>query len=185
MSLVDGLGAGRVAQALFLLASGGPRSLKNEKKGGVALRPATMNDGKMLLAWRNDPLTRRMSLSGEVVSEEGHLSWLKDALANCSRFLFIAQCDGKAVGVVRLDAEPEETGISLTVAPEHRGKGLAHRLIAAGLEWVDDTRSGETVTALIKAENSCSKRAFARCGFAPVGPAAALGKSVERWRRPR
>jgi pseudaminic acid synthase len=131
----------------------------------IDLRPATRDDGPLLLAWRNDPETRRASGSTSVVSEPEHLAWLTKSLASPDRALFIAQHAGTTVGTLRLDRAGESTwDVSITVAPEARGKKLATSMLLA-LEQAARGRGARTLTARIRANNPASIAIFERAGY--------------------
>src|SRR5690606_37205407 len=91
----------------------------------LRLRPAALEDAKRLFDWRNDPLTRAMSLTRDEVVWEDHLVWLERSLARTGRLLLIGEATrtDEAIGVVRFDAAADgfqEVGV--TVAPAFRGR---------------------------------------------------------------
>ncbi len=88
-------------------------------------RGATASDALVLLAWRNDALTRFNSRNANPVDLSDHLAWLERRLMRESPHLYIAELDGEPVGTVRIDGEE----ISYTVAPEHRGRGYAKQML--------------------------------------------------------
>jgi RimJ/RimL family protein N-acetyltransferase len=134
----------------------------------IALRPAEPGDADRLLAWRNDPQTRAFAFNSGEVSLEEHTSWLRSRLADPDCVLWVAEDDGVPVGQVRLDREGDAAEVSITVAPEARGRGLA----AAILDAAVDAARGHDVARLlarILPGNVASERAFARAGFAVTG----------------
>lgn len=131
----------------------------------VGLRAATSDDAEALLAWRNDPLTRRMSRSEDEVAVETHRTWLRSLLSDPRRHLFVASCDGADVGQVRLDAPTRGAAeVSLTVAPAHRGRGLAAAMLRAIEQQARDLGLARLV-ASIRPENEASLRAFKAAGW--------------------
>ncbi len=118
----------------------------------------------MLFDWRNDAGTRRYSLTTHPVAWEAHVAWLERVIADPSRALYVAEDDRGALGTARLDEDPSPPVISITIAPERRGEGLASPLIKALAEL-----RGPPIIAIIKPGNDRSIRAFERCGFRPVG----------------
>ncbi|MCY0094719.1 GNAT family N-acetyltransferase [Hoeflea ulvae] len=92
----------------------------------MQLRPATPDDAQRLFDWRNDDVTRQMSVSPDPVDWDGHVAWLSARLERAAPGLYIAEADtGDAVGSVRIDGDE----ISYTVAPAHRGKGVATAML--------------------------------------------------------
>ena len=120
----------------------------------MKLRPATFEDAGLLFAWRNDDLTRAMSLSTGEVSWADHESWLRGSLVNPDRKLLICENDNGPVGTVRID---EGTEVSWTVAPEHRRKGIGSQMVSMA--------SPDHAVAWIKAENEASRRIAEKAGF--------------------
>lgn len=87
-------------------------------------RPATRDDAHRLFCWRNDPLTRSMFRSSDLVEWDQHLRWLERRLDGAPN-LFIFEWCGVPVGTFRLDDDE----ISYTIAPEHRERGLATAML--------------------------------------------------------
>lgn len=136
----------------------------------LTLRRATMKDASTLFDWRNDQLTRSMSLRPDHVGWEEHEWWLSASLVNPCRVLMIAELDGEPVGTVRLDYG-DETEMSWTVAPSHRGKGIGSVMIAAAMPAGD-------VIAWIKPENVASQRIAEKAGFVLSGH-----DGLQKWSR--
>ena len=84
-----------------------------------------MEDADLLLQWRNDPLTREMSRNRSLVQKTEHMEWLSRQLAKTPPALFVAELNELPVATFRIDGDT----ISYTVAPSHRGKGLATALL--------------------------------------------------------
>lgn len=120
----------------------------------MEIRPATMDDAQRLFDWRNDPLTRAMSINTEPVEWTGHVAWLERRLSRNAPMLFIAEIDGAPVGTFRIDADE----ISYTVAPEHRGRGAAKAMLQIAF-----ARFGK-LRAEIKPENVASIKAALAAG---------------------
>lgn len=91
----------------------------------VYIRSANAHDAERLFSWRNDPLTREMSKSQDIVSWDRHIAWLDARLSRDRPALFIAAIDSTPVGTLRIDNDE----ISYTVAPEHRSKGIATAML--------------------------------------------------------
>ncbi|MFE6734214.1 GNAT family N-acetyltransferase [Microbacterium sp. NPDC057741] len=174
MATVDGLGAWRVAAAWESL-------LEIPMRGAVMagedleVRRATMADATLLFEWRNDPDTRRMSRSTGIVAWEDHLVWFSSVLSDPTRELFVVESEGQPVGTVRWD---RRSGIdweaSISLAPSSRGKGMSHRVLAAGERGIRSAEARRLIAG-INQENLPSRRLFARAGYLPHAPADAQG----------
>jgi RimJ/RimL family protein N-acetyltransferase len=121
---------------------------------GVTLREfdlSSPDDTVRLWQWANDAETRAYSFGVEPIGWWRHLRWLMSA----EQDIRIAEIDGVSVGTARINQNNE---VSITIAPEHRGKGYAAQIIS-GLP----TSGG--LIAKIKPDNERSLRAFTKAGF--------------------
>lgn len=131
----------------------------------VTLRAASSDDAAVLLRWRNDELTRRNSHSTAEVQLDEHQAWLGRILDSKETRLFVGESNGAAIGQIRFDLKPHRTAeISITVAPEARGRGLASDLLRAA-EAIALQEGVRALLAEIKPANEASVRAFKRAGY--------------------
>jgi RimJ/RimL family protein N-acetyltransferase len=159
-ALVDGYGAARVRDALLALADGAPAPAVQR------YRPARAADAELLLTWRNDAAVRAVSHTTHEVAPAEHAAWLARVLADPDRTLLVVEREGEPVGTVRLDREDDEATLSVTVAPEQRGRGVGVQAIRESTELELAARPElARVVALVKAENTASQRAFERAGY--------------------
>lgn len=143
----------------------------------MVLRPVRQADETLLLRWANDPATRAASRVHDPVTPADHRRWLRRRLAapHDAR-LWIGEIDGVAIGVVRFERRiPTAVEVSITVAPEARGRGLARALLEAGLAAARVAFGPVTVLADILPDNEASLRLFTQSGFTPVGRRAGVG----------
>ena len=166
--LVDGRGAWRVVGAWEQLAATGPVVATQP----VAVRQATAEDADLLRRWRDDPATRAASRSSAAVDPEEHRAWLARVLADRDRHLLVGSDGTGAVGTVRWDrVDDGEWEVSITVAPDRRGEGLAGPLLAAGEGWLADQEPAtSTLLAAVRADNQPSLRLFRSAGYLPDLP---------------
>ena len=147
-NLTDGLGARRIAAAIIA--------------EDVTLRPATQTDSTDILKWRNDPVTREMSLTTEEISPEEHEAWLTKKLASPDTLLLIAEYDGQKAGCLRYDLS-DQAIVSINLNPAWRGHGLGPAILHRGEAYIPATIT--SLSAEIKADNAPSIRAFESAGF--------------------
>jgi L-amino acid N-acyltransferase YncA len=136
----------------------------------IHMRPATLDDGDALLTWRNDPVTCANSRSTATVPREDHQRWMQFNVTQGypQHLVLIADSDVGRVGVVRFDASRGDVmtyEASITVAPEHRGRGHAKTMLSEACAYMTDY----TIDAVIRADNMPSRRAFEACGFDQIG----------------
>ncbi|WP_448664961.1 UDP-2,4-diacetamido-2,4,6-trideoxy-beta-L-altropyranose hydrolase [Sphingomonas sp. CJ20] len=153
LSLVDGRGAQRVALAML-----GSR---------MTVRPAAASDSALLLRWRNDPATRRVSHDPRAIGEAEHAAWLDHVLGDPARLLLIGSVAGMPVGVIRFDPT-QEAGrtISLYLDPGLHGLGLGRWLLAAGERHC----AAPPFHAAVLENNAASARLFERAGYVRTRP---------------
>lgn len=132
----------------------------------LTLRPADLSDGQRLLAWRNDPETRAASFDGGEVFPEEHSRWLRRKLDDASCAILVAEDGGVAVGLVRFDWGADAIAeISVTVAPEARGRGIGSLLLRSAIREGQRRLGVECFRARVKEGNQRSLGAFRAAGF--------------------
>lgn len=150
----------------------------------VRLRPALASDAITLWRWRNDPQTRAASFSGVTVELAEHERWLRETLGRTDRRLYVAHAEGRDVATARLDVQGAEAVVSLTVAPEWRGRGIGTRVLRALVAEAFGAPGLRRLVARVKPDNAASRAAFERAGFtsAAGGDDGALTLVCERPR---
>lgn len=129
-------------------------------------REATESDAGPLLRWRNDPVTRAWSRNPDPVGAADHRRWLRAACESRTRLLLVVERDGEPVGTVRLDrVRAGEWEVSITVAPEHRGRGLGGPILAAGEAELAGRVRTATLLANVHRDNATSLALFRRAGY--------------------
>ena len=127
---------------------------------GLYLRPATLEDARILFEWRNDPQVRAASHNQSEISFEDHLTWLEGSLANPDRKLYIAEEDGVSVGTVRSDWVENAYTLSWTVGPEARGRGVGKRMVSLLVKQIR-----EPIRAEVKVGNLASMKISLEAGM--------------------
>jgi RimJ/RimL family protein N-acetyltransferase len=138
----------------------------------LVARAATEQDAELLLAWRNDPATRRWSRTSALVSADDHRRWLHRALTNPSQLLLVVHDSGEPVGTVRFDRTDTDADadgsweVSITMAPERRGRGLAAPVLATAEAVLSvQVADATTLLALVHGDNDRSLALFHGAGY--------------------
>lgn len=128
----------------------------------VTFRGVRERDFESLLRWRNDPETRKNSLTDREITREEHTLWFARAIGPGVQRNRIADIDGMSVGVVRFDWTENRDGcdLSFTVAPEHRGKGYGFAMVEHALKNMHGR-----VCAEVKMSNQASRRILEKLNF--------------------
>ena len=162
-SLGDGRGLGRLLTTML-----GPHQCRR-------LRPATLADEDLYLAWANEPEVRRQSFNTEPIPLKQHQCWFRSRLKSPNALLrVLVDAEGLPLGQIRFErsqTEPVRAEIGFSLDPVARGHGLASELLKLGLaelarQW------GRQVNAYgeVRMANQASARAFLRAGFAEEPP---------------
>ncbi|WP_443693177.1 UDP-2,4-diacetamido-2,4,6-trideoxy-beta-L-altropyranose hydrolase [Pseudomonas protegens] len=150
--LVDGLGSQRVAAALFAAA--------------VRLRPATLDDARLLFDGRNSDLVRRWSQQPEAIDWWNHVQWLEACLSDPQCLLLIAELPDGPLGMLRYDREGGLAEVSIYLFAGRFGLGWGQVLLEQGeacllRHWPDVQR----LRAQVLSNNQVSLSLFRRAGY--------------------
>jgi RimJ/RimL family protein N-acetyltransferase len=138
----------------------------------LSLRSAVAADCATIFRWANDPDTRANSFSPDAIAWDDHRRWFDEILGDPARQLHIILASGEAIGQARFEPCGEgEAEMSVSLAPEWRGRGLA----AAVIRLVTAAAGAEVVHAYVKPGNETSRRAFLRAGYVELGTATRKG----------
>lgn len=169
-SLIDGKGAGRVADAMLM--------------DSTQLRPATMQDAVFLFELRNSPSVRSASINSEPVLWDRHLVWLKEQIGKEDSLLWILEDSvGTQLGQIRVDWCEGEGTVSLSVVPDVQGKGIGTELLRKGLEVISRLWPEGVLVALILPRNRRSRSVFETNGFSLEGAVILDKQEYLRFRR--
>ncbi|MEH6480034.1 MULTISPECIES: UDP-2,4-diacetamido-2,4,6-trideoxy-beta-L-altropyranose hydrolase [Pseudoalteromonas] len=157
LQLCDGQGVKRIMKHITQLFN-----------GSLTLRLATKLDIEQVYAWQCKPETRRYALNKDVPSLTEHRAWMTKKLTSKNDYFYIIELTNSTdekttpVGVVRLDMTAVNTyTISIFIAPEHFGKGVAK----LALKQVDILHPTKIIHAVVLKENTASQALFSRAGY--------------------
>jgi RimJ/RimL family protein N-acetyltransferase len=159
-TVCDGRGVRRAAMAVQpeIAADGLP----------IRVRPATMDDAELMLAWQRAPETRRFAHNPAAPERDTHFDWCRSRLADPETVLSIILHDEAPAGVLRLDRRAaEDTAgtrafvVSILVAPERHQRGIG----AATLALAHRLEPDALLLADVLAENQASQALFRRAGY--------------------
>ncbi|WP_128694887.1 UDP-2,4-diacetamido-2,4,6-trideoxy-beta-L-altropyranose hydrolase [Methanoculleus taiwanensis] len=154
--IVDGKGADRIATVVTIT----PRT-------PLKVRHARLSDEALILAWANDPETRRCSFSPDPITAETHRRWFHSRLRNPDecRFYIVETQEGIPIGQVRFERHDHTWETHYLLAPQFRRRSLGRSLLKAALEKLQ-TEFGKTqVFGRVKESNLPSCKVFASLGF--------------------
>ncbi len=133
----------------------------------IILKKVNKADSEEIWHWRNDPITRQMSLNKDEVGWEDHSRWFQQALSDPQHHLFIGYLEsGGKVGICRFNVSPNQNHaeVSINLNPEYRNKKLSTVLLKSAVDHFL-RKNNINLLATIAKENSASIRCFTRCEF--------------------
>ncbi|MDY6928502.1 MAG: GNAT family N-acetyltransferase [Pseudomonadota bacterium] len=142
----------------------------------VKVREASPEDCLDIYRWRNDELTRQMSQTTDKVALKDHKEWFAASLKNRRRLLVICEdeCDEK-IGIVHFEVKGNRALISINIAPDKRGRGLAKTCITEGIALLNSRFDNiHVVKAEIKPENTASQHSFLNANFTQTNQSESL-----------
>lgn len=150
--LLDGEGAERVRAAIC------GRDLR--------LRRVQEKDCRQLWEWANDPQVRPVSFATEPISWERHLEWFNSKLRDPNAVLhLVADSSEIPAGQVRYQIDNTRAAVSISMAPQFRGKGYGEVVLKMATEDLFGTTAVKQIDAYVKPNNTASIRLFTRAGY--------------------
>ena len=131
----------------------------------MQLRFLTPDDCDILLAWRNDPLTRAMSRTQDPIAPEDHRRWFARAIDDPVKIMMMGLEGRRQIGLIRFDPLDQLWEVGLNLAPAERGKGLGKILLRLGMEHFWQINPAARLCASVRADNLASRKIFETCGF--------------------
>lgn len=133
----------------------------------IKIRRAKENDSKDIFEWRNNELTRQMSITSEIIEWENHSRWFSKSLNSESRILLVCEDNfNEKISIIRFDISESYAIISINLNPNQRGKGLAKSCLIESIEFFSKEYIGiKNLIAEIKEDNVASQKTFLGIGF--------------------
>ncbi len=144
----------------------------------LELVPPDEDSARLIMSWRNDPETLKQSFHSEAkVWPQFFREFKDDYFCDPALPCLFILADGARVGFLRfrrlaasLDRPLKMADISINIAPERRGQGVAAAAVRAALP-VLRSAGIDRLVAELKASNDASAGMFVKAGFAPAGEA--------------
>lgn len=135
----------------------------------------TEDNARLVMEWRNDPITLKMSFHPQPKAWPAFFSEFKSAYFSLPDLppLFVLE-EGQRVAFLRFDAaespfNPSRRAceISIIVAPFARRKGIGTRTLLQIKPWIEK-QGYDDIYAMILLDNQPSQKAFERAGFKKI-----------------
>jgi UDP-2,4-diacetamido-2,4,6-trideoxy-beta-L-altropyranose hydrolase len=154
--LVDGEGSERVRAAIC--------------GEDLRLRRVEEKDCRQLWEWANDPQVRPMSFATEPIPWGEHVEWFTCKLRDPNAVLYLLLDSSEIpAGQVRFEIEGSRAAVSISLAPQFRGKGYGEGALKMAADALFETNSLEQIDAYVRPGNTPSIRLFTRAGYSLEG----------------
>lgn len=122
------------------------------------LRKASIEDGEIILEWRNDAATRKNSFSKEIIDPDTHLKWYQGKLTDQDCSMYILMDSSEKIGLARIDKIGKIGKISYMISPAKRKMGYGRKM----LELLENNVPGDikVLVGFVENSNEPSKRCF-------------------------
>jgi RimJ/RimL family protein N-acetyltransferase len=133
------------------------------------IRPATLDDSRVLLAWRNDPDSWQWNHTAVAAQVDEHERWLSNRLRRDRPLLWIVDEASGPIAMARLDLGGDGTAtVSISVDARHRGRGVASELLVY-LDQQGRALGLSSLQADVHPGNAASHALFISAGYEKKG----------------
>ncbi|HVO47228.1 MAG TPA: GNAT family N-acetyltransferase [Steroidobacteraceae bacterium] len=155
-----------------------------ESGSEVTLRPATLDDARLLFEWRNRPEIVMLSRSRRSVDWNEHVLWLQRVLSDPDHhLLFLVEIAFEPAGHLRFDrVDDESCEVSIYLLSGWTGRGFGVHSLAAGCREVFHLWGIGHIDAVVRRDNPRSRSAFIKAGFRETGASDTDVVRLRRWR---
>jgi RimJ/RimL family protein N-acetyltransferase len=123
---------------------------------------ADINHCKLLFKWRNEYHTRMNSFSSKPINLNEHKDWFQKRLKSYNSKVWILYKSKMPIGQIRIEKNKNNKWeIDYSIEKKNRGMGYGKYLIS----WCVENHSDKTLMALVKEENTISRRIFENLDF--------------------
>ena len=133
----------------------------------ILIRLLCNQDCRDVYEWRNDEITRKMSLNNDFIDYEHHVSWFSGMLSSNNYVGVVGEINSEKMGIVHFKEHDEEALVSINLNPSFRGKKLSSEFLAKSLDfYLTNNQNTTRFLAEIKCDNIKSERIFRNNNFA-------------------
>jgi len=120
----------------------------------IKIVPCDQSHSKLIWAWRNDPITRKMSRNSHEIAWTEHQKWFQASLAGNERKLLIGVMDEEPFGMIRYDIIGEgEFIFNINLNPAFRGRKLSDSFMEKSIEFLKAQMTVKHIFAEIRIDN--------------------------------
>lgn len=131
----------------------------------LEFRKVEARDVKLIYDWNNDPVTRANSHNTAAIEFADHEKWFSKRITDENLDFLIFSYNSTPCGSVRIERKETENVIGIAIAPEFRGKKLAHLILTKAADYFYRNHGKKDITAYIKKQNLPSIKSFEKVGY--------------------
>jgi RimJ/RimL family protein N-acetyltransferase len=131
----------------------------------INLRPASYEDIKNVLSWRNEPTTITNMKTKRRLDFNEHEPWFKKSINDPNCVFLIIEVDHEAIGQLRYDLENYMAKVSINITAKWHGKGVASKAFRLGSAYIKRKGLAKIVFARVLKTNIGSIRGMQNAGF--------------------
>lgn len=146
-----------------------------DKETGIYLRPITLEDTDLIIAWRNSDAVRKYFIYQAPFTRQGHENWIRTKV-NTGKVVQMMICnisDDKPLGSVYIrdiDREHNKAEYGMFVGePQARGRGVGTCAVKLMLRYCFEEEGLHRVYMRVFADNLQSIRSCEKGGFVKEG----------------
>ncbi len=130
------------------------------------LRPAAPDDVMLLFDWANraDSIATSLKTAAPIALPH-HLAWFRQCLADEDTRIWIVDTPSGPAGQVRLQDSPNGAEVSIYIAAQHRGFGIAKAVLTDVAKYCRGWREHGRLLARVRRDNPVSSKLFEAVGF--------------------
>ena len=132
----------------------------------IKVRPVQLSDIQKIWEIRNEPQSRAVAASQEIIPLPQHMAWFKNKyFKEVENLCFVAETDGNVAGYCRFDLNGAHYLNSIAVSSSMHGKGIGTALLSQAIEQL---KTDKSIHAEIRKHNMTSLKIFERNGFKKI-----------------
>ena len=142
-------------------------SISPKKIETIEIMKAKIADSEDIWLWRNDDLTKKMSITSNDIRWEEHCVWYRNCLIDPNIYFYVGYIDlNKKIGTCRFNVNIDSSfaEVSINMNPKFRGKNLSSKFLSSSIEIFHSDKNVNLI-ARIKKINLISIKCFINNGF--------------------
>lgn len=131
----------------------------------IKIRLAELSDAKKIWEIRNEPESRAVAASPEIIPLAQHISWFENKyFKQTGNYCFVGEFNGEVIGYCRFDLDGDHYLNSIAVSSSMHGKGIGTLILDQSIRQLPPRK----ILAEIRRYNMVSIKMFERVGFKKI-----------------